>query len=182
MSSNRNESRPSDEVQASAEARRATRRPSHGREERDVDATGTPRLLSQCEDIKTLKVSGHALCPNCQRRFVPRLRVPRACVSFCRQRPLMCREAAFHTQTASRASRLASLFRGIPAYSACGARLEAASSRAVIPRSESIVFRPSHWLSFLNRVEKPSPESQDFGEFALNRAVAKEMYLARNVT
>ena len=43
-------------------------------------------------------------------------------------------------------------------------------------------IRPSHWLSFLDRVEKPSPESQDFGEFAFNRAVAEEMHLAQNIT
>ena len=51
-----------------------------------------------------------------------------------------------------------------------------------VPDAIRNVYRPSHWLSFLDRVEKPSPESQDFGDFALSRAVAEEMDLARNVT
>src|SRR5712664_1500150 len=70
MSSNRNDR----DSQMRRELRaRATRRPSDGREERDVDATGSPRLLSQCEGIENLsrqlKASGHAVCPKLSKAF-----------------------------------------------------------------------------------------------------------------
>ncbi len=58
-----------------------SRRPSQGRGGRDVDATGSPRLLPQCEAIENLQIAQsdrpHRMPKKFRRRFCARLNSPK---------------------------------------------------------------------------------------------------------